>query len=252
MVVSEAGAGRNYFGYRLPVDGSNGNPADGLIQPGELAATPTVMEAHCMYTIAGNAGWDPARAEQRARGFWFGEYADSDGGPAQLAKLDQPIGLAWRDGELFIADLDNQRVRRIASTGVVSTVAGTPAGPQRATSEFDYEFAPFTPANDADTGGDGGLATAAQLGYPTGLCFDARGRLYVADRFSQRVRMVEDGQIRTVGGRLPQTIEHREDGDALRFVDLPELRHIACDPDGNVLVTDSKYRRVRRLWRPWD
>jgi hypothetical protein len=71
-----------------------------------------------------------------------------DGGPATAAQLDLPEALLHRDGEVFIADTVNDRVRKIDTAGVITTIAGT---------------------GSAGFSGDGGPATAAQLGKPRGL-----------------------------------------------------------------------------------
>jgi sugar lactone lactonase YvrE len=104
-----------------------------------------------------------------------------DAGPATAAKLNFPTGLAIdADGNLFVSDANNNRVRRIDRDGVITTVAGTGV---------------------AGFGGDGGPATGARLNAPAGLAFDAAGNLYVADQGNDRVRRVDlDGVITTVGG----------------------------------------------------
>ncbi len=93
-----------------------------------------------------------------------------DGGPAVLAALDQPVGLAVdRSGNLFIADTNNNCIRKLTAGGVISTLAGNGG----------YGFS-----------GDGGPATSAQLNWPTGVAVDAAGNLFIADYGNGRVRMV--------------------------------------------------------------
>jgi streptogramin lyase len=91
-----------------------------------------------------------------------------DGGPATQAQLSSPQGVVLDSaGNIFIADSNNQRVRKVdASTGVITTVAGTTLG---------YS-------------GNGGSAARAQLHNPWGLCFDASGNLYIADSDNAVVR----------------------------------------------------------------
>lgn len=102
-----------------------------------------------------------------------------DGGPATFARLSSPQGVAWDgDGNLYIADTGNQRIRRVDSAGNVSTIAGT--------GTYGY-------------GGDGGPALQAQLASPRGLAVDLCGNIYVADSDNDRVRVLSsDSQFRCV------------------------------------------------------
>src|SRR3989441_101947 len=108
---------------------------------------------------------------------------DGDGGPATSAQLRYPSGVAIdAAGNLFIADAVNHRIRRVAaSTGIITTVAGT---------------------GTAGFGGDGGSATGAQLWTPTGVAVDAAGNLFIADAGNNRIRRVAAGTgiITTVAG----------------------------------------------------
>ncbi|MGH8905996.1 MAG: NHL repeat-containing protein [Egibacteraceae bacterium] len=112
----------------------------------------------------------------------IGPYGFSgDGGPATAARFDGPWGLAVdADGDLYIADLGNSRVRRVdLPIGVITTVAGR---------------------GDRDFSGDGGRATAASLRGPWAVAVDA-GNLYIADTLNNRVRRVDPtGTITTVAG----------------------------------------------------
>lgn len=93
-----------------------------------------------------------------------------DGGPAVLAQLALPMGLALdAQGNLYIADYLNRRVRRVSPDGIITTVAGD---------------------GQAGYSGDGGPAPAAQLDYPHGVAVDAEGRLYVSDIGSHVVRRI--------------------------------------------------------------
>ena len=99
------------------------------------------------------------------------EGFSGDGGPATSAELAGPNGVAIdAAGNLFIADTDNNRIRRVdAATQVISTVAG--AG--------GYGFS-----------GDGGLATSAELAVPTRVAVDSAGNLFIADAGNNRIREV--------------------------------------------------------------
>jgi sugar lactone lactonase YvrE len=99
-----------------------------------------------------------------------------DGGPATAAQLWMPSGLAVDfNGALYIADSDNQRIRKVAANGVIRTIAGS-------TSDAIL-FGGFS--------GDGGPAISAELNQPMGLALDTHGALYVADYQKQRVRRIQ-------------------------------------------------------------
>lgn len=111
-----------------------------------------------------------------------------DGGPAATASLSQPHGLAFdSNGNLFVADYLNSRIRRIDTNGVITTVAGN-------------STRGFFSGNDGPSG-DGGPAVDAELWQPSGLTVDQSGYLYFADYTNARIRMVSpDGIINTVAG----------------------------------------------------
>jgi NHL repeat-containing protein len=104
-----------------------------------------------------------------------------DGGPATSAILTVPWGIAVDGaGNLFIADSNNNRVRKVTPDGIINTVAGT------GTSGFS---------------GDGGAATSAALSFPSEVLVDGPGNLFIADSGNQRIRKVTpDGIINTVAG----------------------------------------------------
>jgi uncharacterized protein (TIGR03437 family) len=93
-----------------------------------------------------------------------------DGGPAASAELTVPIGMAMDGaGNLFIADVHNNRIRRVAPDGTITTVAGNGA---------------------AGFSGDGGLAANAQLNQPQGVAVDNVGNVYIADTENHAIRVL--------------------------------------------------------------
>ncbi|HYV35936.1 MAG TPA: peptidoglycan DD-metalloendopeptidase family protein, partial [Gemmataceae bacterium] len=106
-----------------------------------------------------------------------------DGGLATAASLRNPAGLAVdSNGNIYIADCSNYRIRKVtASTGVITTVAGN---------------------GSLGSGGDGGLATLAQLYIPTGVAVDSSGNILIADQSNNRIRKVtvSTGMITTIAG----------------------------------------------------
>jgi hypothetical protein len=240
-----------WWGYRDPnVDGQ------GYVTGFKAVTAP--MVANCIYTIAGNPRWVPANTMQQTNSHWFGEYevsgAAGDTVPADETHLDQPYALALHeeagDIALYIAELDNNRVRRVAPNGSISTFAGNPPGAQASNGQGDFDYA-------NGSSGDGGPATAAQLSRPRGLAFDAQGRLYINDSDSGRLRVVNtNGTITTVAGRLHGALsnatDNKTDGDALRWCDLYSTEKITVDPAGNLLFMDFQHKRLRKLWRQWE
>jgi sugar lactone lactonase YvrE len=107
-----------------------------------------------------------------------------DGGPATKAELNLPTGLALdANGNLYISDAGNNRIRMVGVDGVISTVAGS---------------------GEPGGAGEGGPAVDAQLQAPAGLAFDPSGRLVIADQGNNLVRMVDGtGVITTIAGVAP-------------------------------------------------
>jgi DNA-binding beta-propeller fold protein YncE len=111
--------------------------------------------------------------------------AAGDGGPALEAELAQPVDVAiGPEGALYVADTENNCVRKIEG-GVITTVAGV-CGP----CSGRIDDACRCPAIDARCVGDGGPARAARLKRPTGIAFDPKGNLVIADTLNHRVRVV--------------------------------------------------------------
>jgi sugar lactone lactonase YvrE len=156
-----------------------------------------------------------------------------DGGVATAAQLNLPTALALDAlGNLYVADTNNHRVRRIAAaTGIITTVAGNGV----------EAFA-----------GDNGPATAASIDSPNGLALDAVGNLYIADTHNGRLRMVSaatrlistiagtgvvGGNVQVFGG----------DNGAATAASLALPRGLAMDAAGNLYFADSANHRIRRI-----
>jgi uncharacterized protein (TIGR03437 family) len=136
--------------------------------------------------------------------------------------LDYPAGVAVDSaGNLYIADEGNHRIRRV-SNGVITTVAGN--GTQ-------------------GLSGDGGPATNAQLGSPTGVAVDSAGNLYIADTADERIRKVSNGVITTVAGGGASLGDNGPATSAWLYLPFG----LAVDSVGNVYVADNGNNRVRAL-----
>ena len=151
-----------------------------------------------------------------------------DGGPATQAELDSPEGVAVDSaGNVYIADQNNQSVRRVAANGTITTYAGNGTG-------------------QVGHSGDGGPAIQATLNFPQGLAVDAGGNLYIADRQNNRVRRVApSGVITTVAGNGNGAFSG--DGGAAVNASLSQPTGVAVDSAGNLYIADWNNYRVRKV-----
>ena len=145
-----------------------------------------------------------------------------NGGLATDARLNTPTGIAVdRNGNLYISDTNNYRIRKVGTDGKIVPFAG--AG------QYGYT-------------GDGGLATAAKITFPLFLAVDKDGVLYFADNQNGAIRRITaDGKIATVfGNGLGVAL----DGIAPTAYALLDPRGVALDAAGNLLVVDAGAHRV--------
>src|SRR5579875_649189 len=155
-----------------------------------------------------------------------------DGGPANQATTADGSGVALYDpqaiafdsaGNYYIADTGNNRIRKVNTKGIISTVAGngTPG------------FA-----------GDGGPATSAELNQPTGVFADSQGNLYIADNLNNRIRKVSSsGTISTVAGN--GIVSYSGDGGPATAAQLNAPRGAASNAKGTLFISDSQNSVVR-------
>ncbi|MDA8184419.1 MAG: hypothetical protein M0035_08365, partial [Actinomycetota bacterium] len=141
-----------------------------------------------------------------------------DGGPAVKAELDRPSGLAVApNGDLYIADSGNNRVRMVSPNGIITTIAGTGV---------------------AGFSGDGGPAVKAELNDPEGLAIGPGGGLYIADSHNQRIREVlPGGAIRTVAGN--GEVGYTGEGVPALSAALNYPAGVALDSSGNLYIADD-------------
>ena len=160
-----------------------------------------------------------------------------DGGPARMARLDQPSMLAVAsDGTQYLVDQRNQVIREIGPDGMISTLAGTPT-------MFGFE-------------GDGGDAKMAKLHFPEGsnprpggglALSEDESVLYVSDTVNHRIRAndLEEGTIETIAGTGDAGFSG--DGGKATKAKLNFPRKLTLGPDGRLYVGDQENDRIRAI-----
>jgi uncharacterized protein (TIGR03437 family) len=164
-----------------------------------------------------------------------------DNGPAASAQLSNPSGIAVdSEGNVYFADVGNQRVRKI-SNGVITTVAGN------GTAGFSGDNGPATSSqlNLQSSGVSCCLPVNPSPRLPGGLAVDASGNLFIADSGNQRVRQVSNGVITTIAGT--GTPGYSGDGGPATSAELYSPSGIAIDTTGKIYVSDSSNGRIRLL-----
>lgn len=187
------------------------------------AALPTVVASPVAGTIVNFAG-SPAGIED------LGGYS-GDGGPAVSAALGSPLGMAADTaGNVYIVDNFTGHVRKVDAFGVITNFAGN--SPNRATGN----------------GGDGGLATAAELNSPEGVAVDAAGNVYIVDTGNARVRKVDTrGIITNFAGAATRVFGNSGDGGPATAATFAFPTGVAVDATGNVYIVDESENRVRKV-----
>ena len=157
-----------------------------------------------------------------------GTYGFSgDGGPATAAQLAYTYGLcADPTGNVYISDWGNWRIRKVNTSGIISTYAGN--------GSLGYS-------------GDGGPATAAQIGYCYGIASDASGNIFFSDYYNRRIRRIDatSGIITTIAGTGGSG--GSGDGGPATAATFTYPWFLACDPSGNVYVSDYSVDRIRKI-----
>jgi prepilin-type N-terminal cleavage/methylation domain-containing protein len=151
-------------------------------------------------------------------GIVFFGAADGTGSAAQF---NYPLGIAVdTQGNVYVADDQNDNIRKITSSGVVTTLAGSGQG-----------------------GYADGAGAAAEFSNPDGVTADAYGNVYVADRSNQRIRMISfDGTVSTVAGSSSGYADGI--GTASKF---KRPYGLAIDPVGTLYVADTNNYRIRKI-----
>jgi uncharacterized protein (TIGR03437 family) len=146
-----------------------------------------------------------------------------DGGPVAAAAFNNPSAITIDAvGNIYIADTFNFRIRKISTSGIITTVAGN---------------------GSSGFSGDGGQATSAQLLSPTGIAVDAAGNLYISDLYRVRKVTAATGVISTLAGNGIQG--YLGDGGVATSSELNSVNGLSVDPSGNVYVADTGNNVVR-------
>jgi uncharacterized protein (TIGR03437 family) len=206
-----------------------------------------------------------------------------DGGPAVSAQISFANGLAVDStGDVYIADGNNARVRKITTDGMITTVAGNgqigysgdggpavaarlgsvdsvvldAAGNLYISEPLNARIRKVTPtgvistfAGNGQSGyfGDGANAVNASLNFPTGLAFDSTGDLLIADASNGRIRMVTPaGLITTIAG---SKVGYGGDGGPATSASLAFPCAVAADAVGNIYIADTDNHRIRQVSR---
>jgi hypothetical protein len=192
----------NASGTRLYIDDTFAD----VIREVDLTSTPPSMS-----TVAGNG----------VVGY------NGDNRSATGAELNYPFGIALdASGNLYIADSDNFRVRKVDTSGNITTVAGDGVGG-------------YT--------GNGGPATSAELGYVTGLAIDAAGDLFISDNGNDVIRRVDGSThvITTYAGT--GTVGYYGENVSATSAQLHWPEGIAVDAAGDLFIADWYNNRVREV-----
>jgi sugar lactone lactonase YvrE len=181
--LASVASAQTYIATALAGGGVLPTPVGGAyaaITPGAMALDAQgnlyFVSANCVFKL------DPAGTVMRVVGNSQIQGFSGDGGPAADAQLANPTALATdQAGNLYIADGNNGRVRRVASDGTITTVAGS---------------------GTATSFVEGSQAITAQLKEPAGVAVDTAGNLYISDLIAGRIRKVSpsSGVITTVAG----------------------------------------------------
>ncbi|MGH9022667.1 MAG: hypothetical protein ACRDV9_06155, partial [Acidimicrobiia bacterium] len=152
--------------------------------------------------------------------------SSGDGGLATTARLSAPRTMdSDAAGNIYVADTENHKIRKIAASGVITTLAGT---------------------GTAGFSGDGGPAISARLNNPHGVAVDGAGNVYVADAPNHRIRRIDTaGLITTIAGT--GTAGYSGDNRPATSARLAYPKGVEVAPDGSLYIGDANNHRIRRI-----
>jgi sugar lactone lactonase YvrE len=202
-----------------------------------------------------------------------GSTSGSADGTGAAAQFNYPTGVAVDgSGNVYVADKDNHRIRKITPSGTVTTLAGSSqgfadgtgtaaqfskpkdlvcdaAGNLYVTDSDNFRIRKITAAGVVTTlagstnGAADGAASVSQFSYPSGIAIDSNGDIYVADENNHKVRKITSaGVVTTLAG----TSNGSADGD-VQTAQFSYLSGVAVDANGTVFVVDKDNHRVRKI-----
>ena len=152
-----------------------------------------------------------------------------DGGPATAGVIGNAQYITFdKAGNLYISDVQHNVIRKVSTSGIISTVAGT---------------------GTAGNSGDGGPATAAQLNAPLGITCDTAGNLFICDRYNYSVRKVNrtTGIMTTIAGTGTNTFTGAGDGGPATAANFNTPCDVLFDQKGNLYIADNSASVIRRV-----
>ena len=150
-----------------------------------------------------------------------------DGGAATSAQFNGPRAVTVdKNGNLYIAEGGNNRIRKVDTNGIISTYAGTGA---------------------AGYSGDGGAATSAKINFPYQLVTDNDGNLYFCDANNHVIRKVDSNGIISTFAGTPESSGYSGDGGAATSAQLSNPLGVALDSDGNIYISEYNNNRIRKV-----
>ncbi len=155
-----------------------------------------------------------------------------DGGAATSAKLNSPSCVfVDKHGNVFFSDQNNNRIRKVSSSGIITTVAGS--------GSTGYYSGGYS--------GDGGQATNAQLNNPSGVFVDDTGIIYIADAGNQCIRKINlSGSIATIAG-VGGSLGCSGDGGPATNAQFASPTGIFIDSSKNIFIADCNNCRIRKI-----
>jgi len=196
-------------------------------------------------------------------------------GTGVIAKFNNPSGVAVdASGNLYVADSDHNVIRKITTTGIVSTLAGSGAqgsadgtglislnapsgvaidalGNMFVANTDNYKIRKITSAGVVSSfvgsgayGSADGIGTTASFKSPTGIAVDASGNVYIADTYNHKIRKITAaGLVSTLAGSGAQG----SDDGASAVASFNTPKSIAVDASGNLYVADSGNHKIRKI-----
>lgn len=201
------------FPYRLCID----NSGNIYFSDHQNNVIRKISSAGIISTVVGNG----------TKGF------SGDGGLAIEAQLNNPLGICVdSEGNLFIADGFNHRIRKVNTTGIITTIAGSGS----------------TGSYKGGYSGDAGPATEAELNLPTGIAIDSQGNLYVSEENNSIIRKINAGGIiSTVAGNVASGRGYSGDGGSAISARLNSPLSVGIDNSGNIYFTDESNFVIRKI-----